>query len=113
MGSNKLDFKKEFEWQFHQVVPTGHFMLDTHLGYYKLDELMKRVNELITTKEIINLGKNRLLKDVGFLVLVEAHELVQQCLWYYDPNHKIVTKDDRVYVNLNPEGIAYTFGIDR
>lgn len=52
-------------------------MLDTHLGDCQLGDLIDRVRESIATKEMKSLDRSGLIEAVGFLVAIEAHELVE------------------------------------
>ncbi|GLJ15832.1 hypothetical protein SUGI_0261130 [Cryptomeria japonica] len=58
-----------------------------------------------------NLGKSGLVQVAGFLVAVEAHELVKQCIQYYDAQLRQVVYNHRVYADLTTGGFKELLGI--
>lgn len=40
---------------------------------------------------------------------METLELVMECINFYDPNKRVIEKEERVYAALSVKGITYTF----
>lgn len=75
---------------------------DTSLRFFDLGDLHRRLNSILIHPITQKLKESGLVQAVGFLMVVQALELVRECIEKYNPQTKqILFPDQSVLLYIN------------